>query len=821
MSLKQNSEKEILQQQLHIAERQLELIKTVTDELVTELDLNKLLDSIAIKAREVISAETLTIPVIHSTKEKYTYQAAAGKNAADILNVTFPISTGMCGWVLSNQKPLIFAKDLTWSMNEKLIWEEGMESSLLVPLMARGEIVGGLSGLGKQGGGTFTQQDFDLLQIFANQVSVAIDNARIFEELSEEKERSETTLNSIGDAVITTDTSGRVERVNPVASQLLGVSDKLLRGKPLVDVFKIHNSKTGEKIQDPVARVISSGEIVGLGKHTVLVSADGREYQIADSAAPIRNDHNELIGVILVFHDVTEEYKLNAELLDSERKHRQLVENLSDEFFMFTLNKDREFSYISPSVFNCLGFKESEFIEKCRDKIIDNEAKENLKNNLHKVFNGIQPQACEIDMFNSINEICNIRITHTPVFNSKGSVVAVEGLAQNITNQKVLEESLRHSQKMEAVGHLSGGIAHDFNNQLGVVLGYLEMLKDEVSEDPRVNSWIKSATKGAQRCAELTKGLLDFSRKKDFNKKTLNLNESLLGMQSILQSSITPSIELKFVFCHDVWDVMADDGELQDSVLNLIINARDAMTDGGVLEVKTENIILERAQPYHVNNLAAGKYVKLSVNDSGSGMSEDVLEHIFEPFFTTKMVGKGTGLGMAMLFGFVERVKGAINIESELGKGSCVEIYFPKSVQKNKSSDISDNKVVLSGGNESILLVEDEVDLCELAEIYLTSFGYKVYVAENSDKALDLLKDEDIKNIDLLFSDVVMPGRIDGFMLAEKVKKIYPEIKVLMATGYASHKNIENTSFELKKNILFKPYTRKDLAIRIRAVLDH
>jgi len=820
MQSKSSKEIKDLQQKLSIAERQLGIIKTVTDDLLTELNLEKLLNSVAEKAREIISAETLTIPIIHSDKNKYTYKSAIGKNSADILGVTFPVTTGMCGWVLSNQKPLIFAKNLIWSMNEKEVWEEGMDSALLVPLLARGEIVGGLSGLGKQGGGAFTQEDFDLLQIFANQVSIAIDNARIFEELSEEKERTETTLNSIGDAVITTDKSGVVERVNPVASHLLGLTESELRGRPLADVFKIYNSDTGKTVEDPVARVISSGEIVGLAAHTVLVADDNQEYQIADSAAPIRNDQGDLIGVILVFHDVTEEYKLNSELRNSERKHRQLVENLSDEFFMFTLDEHGKYNYVSPSVFNCLGYEEDDFIGKNKKIVVDSEAKKDLKNNFMKIYSGIQTEACEIDVYNADNEICNLRITYTPVLGSKGEVVAIEGLAQNITNQKMLEMSLRHSQKMEAVGHLSGGIAHDFNNQLGIVLGYLEMMKGKTSESDRFSSWIDSATKGAQRCAELTKGLLDFSRKKEFNKATFNLNESLLSMQNILQRSITPSIEFKMQFSSDLWDVMADNGEFQDAVLNLVINARDAMPDGGELEIKTENMRIEKSLSFHVSNLVAGNYVKLSVIDTGTGMHEDVIEHIFEPFFTTKTVGKGTGLGMAMLFGFVERINGAINITSEIGKGSCVEVYLPKSTDEFKQSDRSASKENLPGGNESILLVEDERDMRELAEIYLTSFGYNVYIAENSDKAIEILKSDNGKNIDLLFSDVVMPGSMDGFQLAKQAVEINPDVKVLMATGYASHNNIESSLSELSIDLLLKPYTRKDLAVHARSVLD-
>lgn len=811
-----------LADQLATANHQLELIKMVTDELVSELDLDKLLILVARKAQDLIQSETLVVPILNDQRDHYTYKAAEGKNASLIMQQTFPVNVGMCGWVLSNKKPLIFGEGLPWLMDEKTTWEQGMESALLVPLMARGEIVGGLSGLGKIGGASFTQQDYDILDFFAKQVSVAIDNARIFEELTEEKERSETTLTSIGDAVITTDIDGVIVRVNPVACDMLGWQKHELIGQLLTRVFKIYNSDTGDVVEDPVEKVISSGEIVELAYHTVLVGRNGNEYQIADTAAPIRDSQNNLLGVVLVFHDVTEEYNLLSELRESEQKHRRLIENLSDEFFMFIQNASGEFSYISPSVQQSLGYSPQEFIQGFQGMLTDNEINNNIELRFNEVINGQKPAPYEIELKNKQGQFCYLRVTETPVFGADKKVIAIEGLVQNITVHRGLEQTLRQSQKMDAVGKLSGGIAHDFNNQLGVVIGYLDILKENTNADSEEARWIKTATNASQRCVELTQNLLSFSRKKLIRKSQVNINESILALENIIKHSVTAAVELNIQLAAGISDVMIDDGEFQDVVLNLVINARDAMSEGGVLTIQTQNIHIEKEQALLVNSLSEGHYVKFSVIDNGAGMSEQTLEHVFEPFFTTKPVGQGTGLGMPMVFGFINRINGALDVNSVEGKGTRINLYLPhdskQDVQGQVPDDVVHNKLKLPHGSENVLLVEDEEALRELAEEYLTGLGYNVYVAENGHQAVELLKQDLV--LDLLFSDVVMPGGMDGFQLAVEARKIRPDIKILMATGYTSRNAAENSPSEIAENILYKPYSRTILAQRVRRVLD-
>lgn len=809
---------EELQKKLESTHDHLDLLKMISDELSTELDLEKLLTLVAEKARELIEADTLIIPIIDAERKSYTYKAASGKNSELILEQTFPVSVGMCGWVLSKREPLIFGENLPWLMDEKTRWEDGMESALLVPLIARGEIVGGLSGLGKQGGGSFTREDFDLLQIFASQVSIAIDNARIFMELSAEKEHSETTLNSIGDAVVSTDAEGVVTRVNPVACHLLGWDQSEIIGQPLAEYFAIKNSITGQVQDNPVQTVMRTGKMVELGLNTVLVNRYGKEYQIADSAAPIRNQDDELIGVILVFHDVSDEYRLVENLRKSEQKHRRLIEHLGNEFFMFVQDLSGQLSFVSPSIIRCLGYSQNEFIRKNSDYITDSETNLQISSKFEQAIKGEIPDPYEIEVLNKQNQKNCLRVTKTPVFDDDGNVIAVEGLVQNITQLKALETSARQSQKMQAIEQLSGGIAHDFNNQLGVVMGYLEMLAESSEDDAEKTGWIETARKSAERCIDLTKSLMIFSRKKLSSQSIINLNDNLLSAQSILQHTLTPAVELKLSLEQGLPNIVADEGEFQDVVLNLMINARDALPSGGKVYITTETTLLTESKQFYVNRIEPGRYVKLTIEDDGTGMSEDVLARIFEPFFTTKPVGQGTGLGMAMVFGFITRVKGAIDVQSTVGKGTRFEFYMPQVMQSVIAPGASVPVVELPGGSETILLVEDEQALRELATEYLNTLGYQVKVAENAQAALTFLE-QDLK-IDLLFSDVVMPGGMDGFELAKQAKILRPGIRVLMATGYTSRKNRVADSDEKMDEILYKPYTRSILAQRLRRVLD-
>jgi len=315
-------EEECIQLKRELEQKDIELnvINELVHQISQELDLKKILDLVAEKAKHLIEADSLLIPILNKENTQYTYMAATGKNADIILNQTFPKKTGMCGWVLSNDEVLFFGQDSTSLMGKESKWEKGMDSALLIPLKSRGNIVGGISGLGKKDGKSFTRQDQSILQLFADHISIAIENAFIFKELKLEKDSAETTLKSIGDAVITTNHQGLITRMNPIAEKLTGWNEKEAIYLPLSKTFKIFNADTQQPAKNPVDKVMQTGSIVGLENHTVLLSRDGNEYQIADSAAPIKDENNNIQGVILVFRDVTEEYTLQKKLVINEKR---------------------------------------------------------------------------------------------------------------------------------------------------------------------------------------------------------------------------------------------------------------------------------------------------------------------------------------------------------------------------------------------------------------------------------------------------------------------------------------------------------------------
>ena len=395
------------------------------------------------------------------------------------------------------------------------------------------------------------------------------------------------------------------------------------------------------------------------------------------------------------------------------------------------------------------------------------------------------------------------------------------GTVQDITERVAMEQALRRSQKMEAIGQLSGGIAHDFNNQLGIIIGYLDFLKNHLEGQQKPSRWVETATRATQRCMDLTRQLLSFSRRQGRSEASLNLNDCIDEIKNVIARSVTPEVEVKYFLANPLWTTRADPGELQDAIINLAINARDAMPNGGTLVIETGNIHLDRHYAERNPGVTPGDYVQLNISDTGTGMDAQTLERACEPFFTTKDEGKGTGLGLAMVYGFAKRCGGFVKLYSEPNAGTSVRLYLPRCQDCEVVHAALDDtaREPLPRGNETVLLVDDEPDLLQLAARYLSELGYQVYTAENARQALALLDDPSLP-IDILFSDVVMPGGINGYELAQKAVERRPAIKVLLTSGFTSRTLAHNGLARFNANLLPKPYRKDQLAQRIRRVLD-
>jgi CheY-like chemotaxis protein len=331
--------------------------------------------------------------------------------------------------------------------------------------------------------------------------------------------------------------------------------------------------------------------------------------------------------------------------------------------------------------------------------------------------------------------------------------------------------------------------------------------------------WVQTASKATLRCMDLTRQLLSFSRRKAIEKEPLDLNGTFAELKEMISRSVTPEIDVQYFLNEDLWLTEINLGEFQDAVINLVINARDAMPHGGEIVIETSNISVDDDFASGDMDIKYGDYVQLALSDTGSGISKELLDHIFEPFFTTKEDGKGTGLGMAMVYGFVKRYDGYIKVYSEAEIGTTIRIYLPRSKIESMINEHVDNIFEIPKGHESVLIVDDEIDLLELAEKLFTELGYKTHTAESGAQALDILKTN--HDFDLIFSDVVMPGGVNGYDLAEKAIKFNPDIKVLLTSGFTSRTLIKEGQEKFKNNLLSKPYRKSELAQRVRIILDN
>jgi PAS domain S-box-containing protein len=397
------------------------------------------------------------------------------------------------------------------------------------------------------------------------------------------------------------------------------------------------------------------------------------------------------------------------------------------------------------------------------------------------------------------------------------------GMIHDLSDRNHVEEALRESerrlaqaQKMEAVGQLTGGIAHDFNNLLLVVLGNLELLETKLDRDDQ-KVLLKEAQDAATLGSKLTDQLLTFARRRHVDEQVINLNDQVVGIADMLRRSLGEHVMLSTALARQVWSTRADPGQFQSAVVNMAVNARDAMPQGGKLVIETRNIVLDGDHADFHAELTSGEYVQLSISDTGIGMPPDVRDRVFEPFFTTKEKGRGTGLGLAMVYGFVRQCGGHVTIYSEVGHGTTFNLYFPRIEGPAGEVSASIKGATDPEARETILVVEDDERVRRLTITRLKMIGYQVLEASDGSKALDILGQD--HPVDLVFTDLVMPGGISGRQVAARARELKPGIKVLLTSGYAEEL-VHGDALEREQlKVLRKPYHQAELAAILREVL--
>lgn len=406
-----------------------------------------------------------------------------------------------------------------------------------------------------------------------------------------------------------------------------------------------------------------------------------------------------------------------------------------------------------------------------------------------------------------------------PHYDDNGELQGCFVAARDITEKRLLEAELRQSQKMEAVGRLTGGIAHDFNNLLSVIVGNMQLLTRSLHQTPRLLRQAETALNAAIRGGELIKRLLAFARQQVLEPRTVDLNALIGGMYELLRRSLTGEIEIHSELGADTWFTRADPGQLENAVLNLVINARDAMTSGGIITIATRNVIIGADRQPREDGLTPGEYALLEVADTGAGMSAETLKRVFEPFFTTKEVGKGSGLGLSMVYGFVKQSGGHVHITSVPQQGTTVRLYFPRcQAEAHQSRPEDGTQADLPRGHETILVVEDNAEVRGTTIEILASLGYRVHEAANGHQALERFMRH--PEIALVFTDIMLPGGLLGPQLVEKLSERRAGLKVLLTSGFSDSSLMHRSLLDGSVELLPKPYQLEELARRVRALLD-
>ncbi len=644
------------------------------------------------------------------------------------------------------------------------------------------------------------------------------------------EQRFRSLVQSSSDLIITVDAGGVMRYVSPSAERVLGYGAELL---PAKNIFSYVHPDDLDRFRAFFTRILPKPGFR---------AEEGYRFRHSDRSwaelwvvgTNLLHDSN-IQGIVVNCRDVGAQKRAEKARVDAETRYRTLVEQLATITYIAKLGLHGEWLYVSPQIETILGFSPSEWLSEPGLWIsrVHPDDRRMVEATEEATFSG-KPFRAEYRMFRRDGKVIWVNDTAAVVHDSDGNVL-LQGVMLDVSDRKQLETQLRQAQKMQAVGRLAGGIAHDFNNLLTVIIGYTHSLlehgsatEDEAGQEQwrQGQGWRDEVRRSAERiraaadrAAALTRQLLAFGRRQMMEPRVLNLNSVIAEMDKIVRRLITEDIEIITRPGADLGSVKADPAQIEQVILNLVINARDAMPEGGVLTIETANVELDRGVADEHVDVRPGPYVMLAVSDTGTGMDAETQARIFEPFFTTKETGKGTGLGLSTVYGIVEQSEGYIWVTSEPGRGSCFKTFLPRIDQPAQAILKPVIELPAVRGTESILLVEDDRTVRDLARSILTNCGYSVLAPERVDEVESMCR-EYPGQVDLLLTDVVMPG-ISGRDLARQMTSLRPGMKVLYMSGYTDNAIVSKGLLDTGIWFLQKPFTPSTLAAKVREVLDH
>jgi PAS domain S-box-containing protein len=624
----------------------------------------------------------------------------------------------------------------------------------------------------------------------------------------------EAILQSAVGAIITIDTKGIVQTVNPATVRLFGYTEaemigqnvKMLMPEPhrmRHDGYLAHHMATGER------------KIIGIGRDVEGQRKDGSLFpmHLSVSAFDVQGSHF-FAGIV---HDLSTRSRLEIEVSRQSALFQAVFDHVPEPLVITDAN--RQILLINPAANRVFGYEGEELIG--QDTAILYEAQADYERVRHDFKNLTTERdegrrALSVRFRRKSGEGFPGQLVGAVIRKSNGQSAGVLGLIRDMTFEQKQEDARLKTQRLEAIGQLTGGVAHDFNNLLTIITGNLELLEDYVS-DPRGADNLKRAQGAAEAGARLTSRLLTFARRRRLEPQTVDLNEQVRAMLELLTRTLGENIQLSTRLAYDLWKTRIDQSEIESAILNLAINARDAMPNGGKLVIETSNVVLEDEMAFSKGAVAPGNYVRMSVSDTGTGMNKDVLRRAFEPFFTTKPTGRGTGLGLSTIYGFVKQSNGNVMIYSEAGQGTTVNIYLPQYATGEKSNVAKPENIVTQAiSGKTVLVVEDNPDVRAVAVGRLKRLGCQVKEAETAVDAIRQLSDG--LAVDAVFSDVMMPGGQSGFDLARWIAGNRPSLAVLLTSGFSEDIMPDGGSDHVQ--VLRKPYTQKELESELQRAIN-
>lgn len=804
-----------------------------------EIVLDSLLDTLMQTVLENTGAQKGCLILLHNDELILEVQAAID---GEEIKVTRPHPSGLAGYVPElvinyvrrsrNNIILEDARDLNMFSNDPYFVEKQPVSVLCLPILRKTNLAGVVYLENNLMKGTFTGDRLSILELLAAQAAISLENASLYrdqismeEQLKELNQRLEDIIDFLPDATFVLNKDGKVIAWNKAMEELTGIPKSEIIGRGDYEYsLAFYNTKRplmADLLLNQDVDIASSYDFFKRSGITVTGEVfiprvnQGRGAYLMAVASPLQDRRGNIMGVIESIRDITERKKAE----DANNRLRNLLRDTIDSMHSIIVCIDVD------GIINQWNIEAERFAGRNREEALGRNVLEMLPimnkcgASLNEALvNGRISREEKVTVRHDGNTLyLNINIYPLVSAGIDGAVIRMD----DVTDAKLKEEQLIQAQKMETVGRLAGGIAHDFNNMLGVILGHtdLAMTKMQKTEpDQPLGFHLREIHKAAKRSADLTHQLLAFARKQTVSPKVLDLNETVTGMLKILHRLIGEDIHLAWLPHAKLCLVNMDPSQIDQILANLCVNSRDAIAGVGKITIESENIGIDETFCANHPEFSPGEYVLLAVSDDGCGMDKETQDRLFEPFFTTKETGKGTGLGLATVYGIVKQNNGFINVHSEPGQGTTFRIYLPRRIGKAEQPGVEEPQESFTRGRETLLLVEDEPSILRLSKDMLEAQGYQVLTAANPGAAIRLAN-EHHGDIYILITDVVMP-EMNGRDLAQNILSLYPNIKVLFMSGYTADVIANHGVLDEGIHFIQKPFSRKSLLSKVREILD-